>query len=271
MTDLIRIVSSADGHTHPLDVPGYDAENPVTIPSGGNFDLLSVMSPETLHAMKDELSTLVTDGKLTSVQTITLGDLWNNASGGAVSGSTSLVNINETFPASAGAHSHQSVSADLTLEAGSGSNTPSNPKFLAGGMLSVHGASLTKASNYLAGCIGQYDISGTKATSYPAGAVLGMIADGTTQADGAFVAFTDGDSAVTQARAAYAVMNNNSNAGSGFAVGLDLQGLAHDGYLPVAYSTADIRLHNGTTIVISGDVITFHNPTTGHSATITMA
>lgn len=176
-----------------------------------------------------------------------------------------------TFPASAGAHSYQGVAADVTLEPGSGSSDGSNPKFLAGGMFSIHGASLTADANYLGGVIGQYDIPGTKATTYPAGAVLGMIADGTTQADGAFVAFTDGDSSVTQARAAYAVANNNSNAGSGFTIGLDLQGLAHDGYLPVVYSTAEIRLSNGVKITSpTATTIVFTSADNTKSFTITL-
>lgn len=177
-----------------------------------------------------------------------------------------------TFPASAGAHSYQGVAADVTLEAGSGSSSGSNPKFLAGGMLSIHGASLTATANYLGGAIGQYDIPGTKATTYPAGAVLGMIADGTTQADGAFVAFIDGDSSVTQARAAYAVMNNNSNASSKFSVGLDLEGLAHDGYQPVSYSVAEIRLSNGIKITSpTATTVVFTSADGLKSATITLS
>lgn len=177
-----------------------------------------------------------------------------------------------TFPASAGAHSYQGLAADVTLEAASGSSDGSNPKFLAGGMFSIHGASLTADANYLGGVIGQYDIPGAKATTYPAGAVLGMIADGTTTADGAFVAFTDGDSSVTQARAAYAVANNNSNAGSGFTVGLDLQGLTHDGYLPVSYSTAEIRLSNGIKITApTATTVVFTSADGSKSATITLA
>lgn len=176
-----------------------------------------------------------------------------------------------TFPASAGEHSYQGIAADVSLEATSGSSDGTNPKFLAGGMFSIHGSSLTADANYLGGVIGQYDIPGTLATTYPAGAVLGMIADGTTEADGAFVAFTDGDSAVTTARAAYTVMNNNSNAGSGFTVGLDLQGATHDGYLPVAYTVAEIRFSNGTKVTVSGDTIVFTNAAGSKSSTITMS
>lgn len=176
------------------------------------------------------------------------------------------------FPASAGAHSYQGIAADVTLEVDSGSSSGSNPKFLAGGMLSIHGTSLTATANYLGGVIGQYDITGTKATTYPAGAVLGMIADGTTQADGAFVAFIDGDSSVTQARAAYAVMSNNSNASSKFSVGLDLQGLTHDGYQPVSYSVAEIRLSNGIKITSpTATTVVFTSADGLKSATITLS
>lgn len=276
MTDLVRIVSSADGHSHPLEVPGYDSENPVSVPPTGDFDLLSVMSPETLHAMKDELSLLVTDGKLTSVQTVTVADLWNMASGGSVSGLTSLVTINDSFPASAGAHSHQSVSADLTLEATSGSSTAGDPKFLAAIMGNLHGPTLTATENYDAGVIGALDatISGD---IYPSGGVMGIIFDGSTGSDGAVVAVIDGNdpSSVTTARAAFAVRINNNNPGSGCSYGLDLFDAGNPDYtgggVPFTPSIADIRLSNGTTIAISGDVITFSNPNTGHSATITMS
>jgi hypothetical protein len=182
-----------------------------------------------------------------------------------------LNNLSATFPAAAGAHSFQLVAADLTLEAGSGSSSGSNPKFLAGGMLSIHGTNLTATSNYLGGVIGQYDIPGTKNTTYPAGAVLGMIADGTTTADGAFVAFLDGDSSVTQARAAYTVMCNNSNASSKFTVGLDLKGASHDGFQAVTYSTGEIRFSNGTYITVSGNTIVFHNAANDKTSTITMS
>lgn len=183
-----------------------------------------------------------------------------------------LNGLSATFPATAGVHSFQLVSADLTLEAASGSSSSGNPKFLAGGMFSLHGASLTATANYLGGVIGQYDIPGTLSTTYPAGAVLGMIADGTTAANGAFVAFIDGDSSQTKAGAAYTVRNNNSTAGSGFAYGVDLLGAAHDGYPAVAYTTAEIRLSNGIKITApTATTVVFTSADDTKTATITLS
>jgi len=260
MTDLIRVVTSVDGHAHPLDVPGYDASNPVTIPSSGDFDLLTVMAPETLHAMQDELSSLVASGVITTVQVITPEQLWNLDAGGT--------EIEEDYT---GTHSHQSTSADLTLSAGAGSADGSNPKYLAASMWNLFGDTLTKDANYLGGSISAYSITGTKATTYPSGAVLAQITDGVTEADGAVVAYIDGDSSLTKAGAAFTVRNNNSTPGSGFHFGLDLKGAAHDGYPAVAYLDGEIRFANGTYVVVSGDTLVFHNAANTKSATITMS
>jgi hypothetical protein len=131
-------------------------------------------------------------------------------------------------------HSFQVVAADLELDPAAGSSDGSNPKFLAPGMGNLIGDTLTADANYLAGWIGAYSVIGTKATTFPAGALLGIIMDGVTAADGAVVAVIDGDSAVTKATAAFKAMMNNSNAGSGFEYGLDLYGPAHDGFLALA-------------------------------------
>lgn len=141
-----------------------------------------------------------------------------------------------------GAGSHQTVAADLTLAAGAGSSTPSAPKYLAAFMGNLFGTTLTATANYLAGLIGAYSATGPKSTSYPAGAVLGQITDGVTEADGAFVAYVDGDSSLTKANAAFKAMSNNSNPGSGFEYGLDLHSPAHDGYSALAINKADLRL-----------------------------
>lgn len=166
--------------------------------------------------------------------------------------------------------SHQTLAADLNLSEDVGSADGSDPKYIASIMGNLHGASLEKDANYLGGVIGAYSVTGAKATSYPAGAVLGQITDGVTQADGAFVAYIDGDSAQTNARAAFTVMHNNSVPNSGFEVGLDLQGAAHDGYNAVSYSVAELRFSNGTKVTVSGDTIVFTNAAGDKSFTITM-
>lgn len=144
--------------------------------------------------------------------------------------------------------SFQPVAADLELSGAAGSSNPTNPKFLAGVMGNLLGDGLSGISNYLGGVIGHYSVTGIKTTTYPAGAVLGGIGDTVTECDGAFVAYIDGDSGVTKAGAALKVRNNNSTPGSGFAFGVDLFDAAHDGYLAVAYRTADIRLEKANAI-----------------------
>lgn len=152
-----------------------------------------------------------------------------------------------------GAGSYQPVAPDLNVSAGVGSNSGSNPKFIAAVMGNILGDSLTKAANYLAGVIGAYSLTGSLVSTYPAGAVLGQITDGVTAANGAFVAYVDGDSSVTKANAAFKAMSNNSNAGSGFDYGMDLTSPGHDGYADLAILKADIRM--------SHDVCTFSGAT----------
>lgn len=139
-------------------------------------------------------------------------------------------------------HSHQSIASDLTLGTNAGSSDGSNPKYEAAAMFNLFGDSMISDADYMAGVIGAYSVTGVKATTYPAGAVLGQITDAVTDADGAFVAYVDGDGDVTKANAAFKAMSNNSTAGSGFSYGLDLFGAAHDGYLELAILKADIRM-----------------------------
>lgn len=176
--------------------------------------------------------------------------------------------VQETYGDS---HSHQSYSADLTLGTRAGSADGSNPKYLAAAMFNLFGADMIADADYMGGVIGAYSITGTKASTYPTGAVLGQITDGVTDADGAFVAYIDGDSSLTKARAAFTVMNNNSTGGSGFHWGVDLKGATHDGYPAVAYIDGELRFSNGTYITVSGDTIVFHNAGNTKTSTITMA
>jgi len=123
--------------------------------------------------------------------------------------------INTDVSDYSGTDSYQVVEADMNVAAGVGSADGGDPSFIATAMFNILGADLTDDANYLAGVIGAYNITGTKTTTYPAGAVLGLIGDTVTQADGAFVAIIDGDSGVTTANAAFKAMSNNSTANSG--------------------------------------------------------
>jgi hypothetical protein len=149
------------------------------------------------------------------------------------------------------AGSFQVFPVDLTLGASAGAADP-DTDFLAPIMGNVLGADLTKAGNYIAGLIGAYSITGVRGSSYPLAAVMGIVMDGADDLDAAVLAVLDGDSgASTKARAAFAVMNNNSTASNKFSFGLDLASDARDGYLAVAYATADIRLAKKN-VIISG-------------------
>jgi hypothetical protein len=123
-----------------------------------------------------------------------------------------------------GTGSFQHIGPDLVLGPDAG-NVGTNPKFLAPIMGNVIGATLTKAGAYISGLIGALSVSGARATLWQIGAVLGIVMDGTTDADGAVVAVIDGDdpSSETRARAAFAVAMNNNNAASGVDYGLDLK------------------------------------------------
>jgi hypothetical protein len=146
-------------------------------------------------------------------------------------------------------HSFQPLAADLTVQTDAGdAGSDTDPKYLAAVMGNVIGDALSKLKPILAGLIGKLSITGARATSYSVAAVRGEVGDGVTDADGAFVAVLGGDSALTGARAAYTVDNENSTPGSGFDYGLDLAGSgAHDGYPAVAYRIAGIRFADGTT------------------------
>lgn len=144
-----------------------------------------------------------------------------------------------------GTSSFQALEMDLTIGAAAGGTTG---KFISPIMGNIFGENLTKAGNLIGGGIFHYNISGTNATTYPSGAVLGGIGDGTTTAKGAFVAYIDGDSAQTNAGAAFKVMHNNSTAASKFSYGLDLYDAAHSGYNALSFGTADIRFNSQATL-----------------------
>ena len=71
MVLIARTITNASStESLPLLVPGYDPENPVTLAPSATLDLLTVVSGETLHAMKDELATVAADHAITVVASI---------------------------------------------------------------------------------------------------------------------------------------------------------------------------------------------------------
>lgn len=151
------------------------------------------------------------------------------------------------------------------LAAAAGTSVAADTAALIGVIGEVVGATLTKTKNYIAGVQGMYSVTGTKGTTYPTGAVLAQISDGVSAADGAVVAYIDGDTLQTNAEAAFKVMSNNSVAASGFDYGVDLQDAAHDGYKAV-----DSAFYKKGLIRLAEDVIFMvgtTTPTDGTSGT----
>lgn len=147
--------------------------------------------------------------------------------------------------------SNPEIDGDLTIQGGAGSSDGTNPAYHAGVAGTLEGNSPTGTANNNGGVIGFYSIAGTDASTFPKGAILGVVgnAGATSGADGAVVAVLDGRSNIVTAGAAFKVLSNNSSSSSGFSYGLDLEGAAHDGYLGISYSAADIRLANGVAIL----------------------
>lgn len=139
-------------------------------------------------------------------------------------------------------NSVQALPMDLNVTSTAGSDDLGDPSFIAPIMGNILGSDMENQGNYLAGLIGALSITGTNDSAYPVGAVLGIIMDQVTVADGAFVAVVDGDGGVTKANAAFKARMLNSTPGSGFTYGLDLYDPAFGAYNELAILNADIRM-----------------------------
>lgn len=181
--------------------------------------------------------TLITAVSTTGTITANTFAYWG--AGGALASEASLSYHGSTYSS---ASSFQPIGIDFTVAASAGKDIGTGTAYLAPIMGNVIGASLTKTGNYLGGVIGAYSITGAKGTTQPAGAVLGQITDGVTAADGAFVAYIDGDSATTTATAGLKFLYNNSTAASGFDWAVDAYGAAHDGYQAVNFKKGFARI-----------------------------
>lgn len=136
------------------------------------------------------------------------------------------------------------VSPTLNLLAAAGSSTAATPAGLGGVKGKVAGANLTATANDIYGVAGQYSVTGTKGTTFATAAVMGLVGNGVTALDGAFMAVIAAGASVTTIQAAYGVKSNNSNVSSGFQYGLDLYGPAHDALQAVSFSKGLIRSPN---------------------------
>ena len=139
----------------------------------------------------------------------------------------------------------------LSVASTFGSNSSADPASAQAIRGRVTGSNLTKTRNYVTGVTGQYLITGTNASEFIKAGILGVVGDQTTTADGAVVAYLDGDGGLTTANAAYAVSMNNSTPNSGFNYGLDLQFISLNlgGVTTSTFKQADIRFNNGVTLV----------------------
>jgi hypothetical protein len=152
----------------------------------------------------------------------------NIVGGGATVSTKSVLNVASTF----------------------GSNSSTDPASAQAIRGRVTGANLTKTRNYVTGVTGQYLITGTNASEFIKAGILGVVGDQTTTADGAVVAYLDGDGGLTTANAAYAVSMKNSTPNSGFNYGLDLQFInLNVAGTTTTFKQADIRFNNGVKLV----------------------
>jgi hypothetical protein len=145
--------------------------------------------------------------------------------------------INQQVFAEVGAHdiefadtddsdsSHQTVAADLELDATAGTSDAGDTAFKAAGMFNILGDALTKVNTYVAGVIGALSVTGARATKLPQAAVMGVLMDGAVNGDSIVHAHIDGGDPSTQtnARAAFGVSQFNNHASSGVEYGVDLK------------------------------------------------
>lgn len=221
--------------------------NDVTVSVAGSFTI-------------DGGSLVIPAGGGVIVEQDDLGQLWvfGSTAGGGTSGWQIPAGQSLIYSSTAYADdgSFQPIGPDLNLDPAAGTSDVGDSSYLATIMGNIFGDTLTKTKTIIAGLIGKFSVVGGKLSTYPWGAVIGEVGDGVEAADGAFVAVLGGDSAQTNARAAFTVDNQNSTPGSGFDYGLDLAGVGtHDGYPAVAYLQADIRFADGTTQSTAGGVM----------------
>jgi hypothetical protein len=168
--------------------------------------------------------------------------------------------------------SHQTVAADLDLEAAAGTSEAGNTAFVAPAMFNLTGADLTKTNNLLAGLIAALSITGARATVLPLAAMLAILMDGCATADGIVTAHIDGGDPSTQtnARAAFAVSVFNNHASSGVEYGMDLHftpsaevdALLSGTAIGFTPSKAALRFPNGQWLVTLDSAITANSTET---------
>jgi hypothetical protein len=159
--------------------------------------------------------------------------------------------------------SFQPIAVDLTVGDEAGSDTGTNPKFLAPFMGNLLGTAIAGVGNYLAGLFSAWSV-GAHTSDYPTGAHVAILMDGGKGADAIYTAVIDGSdpSSETTAGAAFGVRQCNNNASSGVDYGLDLKddGSRTSAYysnpgagLPFNVKKAQIRGSEGDWCVITAE------------------
>ena len=171
------------------------------------------------------------------------------------------ITLSRTLTGTSG--SNTTIRATATIAAGYGSSTITDPAAAYGLRASINGASLTGTSNYLAGAVGAYNITGTNASTFPKAGILGLIGDTTVTADAAVMAYLDGDGGNTRARCGFGITMQNTTASSGFDYGMDLNMADIDSSIPYVrpYKNAEWRVSNDVVLMTGAGVPT--NATTG--------
>jgi hypothetical protein len=164
--------------------------------------------------------------------------------------------ISRTLTANTG--SNITLRATGTIGSTFGSNTKTDPAAAYGIRGMISGSDLVKTSNYLAGVVGVYNVTGTNASTFPKAGVTGFIADTTVTADAAVMAYLDGDGGNTRARAGFGITMQNTTPSSGFEYGMDLNMADIDPAVPYVrpYKKAEWRVSNDVVFLTGAGVPT---------------
>ena len=223
--------------------------------SNGNVTISAATSGGTVTSVGVSSSSLVVTGSpVTTTGTMTVElpanvNVTGNITGGNINIPDGRANVTGTAN-TVGGGATVGVRSILSIDSTFGSNSSADPASAQAVRGRVTGANLTKTRNYVTGVTGQYLITGTNASEFIKAGVLGVVGDQTTTADGAVVAYLDGDGGLTTANAAYAVSMKNSTPGSGFDYGLDLQFIdLNIAGTTAPFKQADIRFNNGVELV----------------------
>jgi hypothetical protein len=164
--------------------------------------------------------------------------------------------ISRTLTANTGSNTTLRVTG--TIGSTFGSNTTTDPAAAYGIRGTISGSNLVRTSNYMAGVVGIYNITGTNTSTFPKAGVTGFIADTTVTADAAVMAYLDGDGGNTRARAGFGITMQNTTASSGFEYGMDLNMSDIDPTVPYVrpYKKAEWRVSNDVVFLTGAGVPT---------------